>query len=81
VQAIEILPKISAFKQYYLRKQELDFCVRDTATLLLSGVFLCPIAARLSKCPPFIGTVILMTFVAMLGIYDIAARNFTLVSL
>jgi len=26
------LPKISTFKQHYLRKQELVFCVRDTAT-------------------------------------------------
>jgi len=81
VQTIEILPKISAFKQYYLRKQELIFCVRDTATLLLSGVFLRSIAARLSKCPPFFGVVILMTFFATLGIYGIASRNFIIVSL
>jgi len=53
MQAVEILPKISVFKQYFLRKQELVFCVRDTVTLLLSGIFLHPIAARLSKCPPF----------------------------
>jgi len=26
------LPKISAFKQFYLRKQELDYCVYGTAT-------------------------------------------------
>jgi len=26
------LPKLSAFKQYYLRKQELVYCARDTAT-------------------------------------------------
>jgi len=31
------------------------FCVRDTVMWLLSGVFLHPIAARLSKCPPFLG--------------------------
>ena len=49
--------------------------------MLLSGVFLRPIAARLSKCPPFFGMVILMTFVATLGIYGIASRNFILVSL
>jgi len=64
-------------KRYYLRKQELVFCVRDTA----SGVFLHPIAAHLSKCLPFFWMVILMTFVAMLGIYGIASRNFMLVSL
>jgi len=40
-----------------------------------------PIAARLSKSPPFFGMVILMTFVAMLDIYGIASRNFILVSL
>jgi len=32
-QAIKILPKISAFKQYYLRKQELVFYVHDTAAV------------------------------------------------
>jgi len=53
-QAIEILLKISTFKQYNLCKQELVFCVRDTVTLLLSGVFLYPIAAHSSKCPPFL---------------------------
>jgi len=74
-------PQNSAFKQYYLRKQELVFCALDTATSLLSGVFLRPIAARLSKCPPFFGMVILMTFVATLRIYGIASRNFILVSL
>jgi len=67
MQAIEILLKISAFKQYYLHKQELVFCVRDTATLLLSGIFVRPIAACLSKCPPLLGMVILMTFVATCG--------------
>ena len=36
----------------------------DTATLLVSGAFLHPIAACLSKCPPFFAIVILMTFVA-----------------
>jgi len=75
------LPKISEFKQYYLRKQALVFCVCDTSTLLLSGIFLRPTAARLSKCPPFFGMVILMTFVATLDIYGIASRNFILVSL
>ena len=63
-----------------LRKQELVFCVRDTTTLRLSGVFLRPIAARLLKCPPFFGMAILLTFVAMLCIYGIASRNFILVS-
>ena len=33
-QAIEILPKISAFKHYYLRQQELVFYVLDTATYI-----------------------------------------------
>ena len=47
----------------------------DTATSLLSGVFLRPIAARLLKCPPFFGMVILMTFVATLRIYGIASRH------
>ena len=69
------------FKQYYLCKQQLLFCVRDTVTSLLSGVFLCPIAARLWQCLPFFGMVILMTFVTMLGIDGIASRNFILVSL
>jgi len=32
VQADEILPKVSAFKQFYLRKQELDYRAPDTAT-------------------------------------------------
>jgi len=31
------LPKISAFKQYYVRKQELVFCAHDIATLLLTA--------------------------------------------
>jgi len=31
-QAIEILPKITAFTKYYLHKHELVFCVHDTAT-------------------------------------------------
>jgi len=26
------LPKFSTFKQYYLHKQELVFCMRDTVT-------------------------------------------------
>ena len=39
-------------------------------------LFLRPIAARLLKCPPFFGIVILMTFVATLRIYGIASRNF-----
>jgi len=25
-----MLPKVSVFKQYYLRKQELDYCAPDT---------------------------------------------------
>jgi len=32
MQADEILPKIIMFKQYYLCKQELVYCARDTAT-------------------------------------------------
>ena len=79
VQAVEILPKISTFKQYCLHQQELVFCVRDTATLLLSGVFLHP--AHFSKCLLSFGVVILMTFVARLHIYGIVSRNFILVSL
>jgi len=32
VEADEILPKINAVKRYYLRKQKLVYCARDTAT-------------------------------------------------
>jgi len=38
-------------------------------------------AACISRCPPFFGIVISMTFVATLRIYGIASRNFILVSL
>jgi len=31
MQADKILPKVSAFKQYYLCKQELDYCAHDAA--------------------------------------------------
>ena len=31
-QADEILRKINAFQQYYLSKQELVYCMRDTVT-------------------------------------------------
>ena len=71
-----MLPKIIAFRQYYLHKQELVFCVRDTVTLLLSGVFLRPMAACLLRCPSFFGIVMFMTFVATLRIYGNASRNF-----
>ena len=47
--------------------------LRDVVVMRL---FLRPIAARLLKCPPFFGIVILMTFVATLRIYGIASRNF-----
>ena len=50
--------------QYYLCKQKLVYCVHDTAMQLLTG----PIAAHLSKCPPFFGIVILMTFVRTLSL-------------
>ena len=40
--------------------------------VVMMRLFLRPIAARLLKCPSFVGIVILMTFVATLRIYGIA---------
>ena len=65
------------FKQYYLHRQKLVYCAHDAATWLLSGIFLRPIAARLSKCLPFFGIVIiLMTFVCILKVVSPLSSNF-----
>ena len=75
-QADKILLKINAVKQQqYLRKQELVYCVHDTATQLLSGIFLHPVD-RLSKCLPFFRIVILMTFVCILKVVSPVCSNF-----
>ena len=74
------MSKISVFKQYYLCKQELIYSARNTETQLLRGIFLCPITASLSKCPPFCGMVILVTFMRALKTVSLLSRNFISIS-
>jgi len=41
----------------------------------------CPTAAHLSKCPPFCGMVILMTFMCALKTVRLLSRNFSSTSI
>jgi len=76
-QAIEILPKISAFKHYYLRQQELVFYVLDTATYIaVKWRIPTPNSSSSFEVSAIFGMVISMTLVARLGIYGITSRNF-----
>jgi len=63
MQAAEILPKMACLNSITYASRNL-FTVRAWyCDVLWCGIFLRPTAARLSKCPPFFGMVILMTFV------------------
>jgi len=52
------------------------FCAHDSVMWLLTGVFLRPIAAHLSKYPLFCGMIILMTFICALKMVSLLSRNF-----
>jgi len=77
-QAGEIFPKINVFQQCYVRKQELvNFCAW-TPMSLWCGVFLRPIAARLSNCPPFFVPWKLRTFSQWKFPNSIQSRKFNI---